>query len=110
MARLEAKHCVYKRLLEIRPALLCAYKGEQILTMASDEDILTIAELSEHLRVHPTTIYRLLREGRIPGFRVGSAWRFSRASIEKWEHGEIGATEGEAVPRRKAKGRKPRKK
>src|SRR6266481_1648657 len=66
VARLEAKHCVYKRLLEIRPALLCAYKGEQILTMASDEDILTIAELSEHLRAHPTTIYRLLREGRIP--------------------------------------------
>ena len=78
--------------------------------MPSEEDILTIAELSEHLRVHPTTIYRLLREGRIPGFRVGSAWRFSRASIEKWEHGELAATEGESAPRRKAKGRKPRKK
>jgi excisionase family DNA binding protein len=77
--------------------------------MPSDEDILTIAELSEHLRVHPTTIYRLLREGRIPGFRVGSAWRFSRASIEKWEHGEIGAVGGETSPRRKAKGRKARK-
>jgi excisionase family DNA binding protein len=77
--------------------------------MPSEEDILTIAELSEHLRVHPTTIYRLLREGRIPGFRVGSAWRFSRASIEKWEHGEIGAVGGETSPRRKAKGRKARK-
>jgi excisionase family DNA binding protein len=55
--------------------------------MASDEEILTITELSAHLRVHPTTIYRLLREGLIPGFRVGSAWRFNRASIEKWEHG-----------------------
>jgi excisionase family DNA binding protein len=77
--------------------------------MPSDEDILTIAELSEHLRVHPTTIYRLLREGRIPGFRVGSAWRFSRASIEKWEHGELRAIDAESAPRRKAKGRKARK-
>lgn len=77
--------------------------------MASSEEILTITELSAHLRVHPTTIYRLLREGRIPGFRVGSAWRFSRAAIEVWEHGQAEPLEGSSVPARKAKGRKPRK-
>jgi excisionase family DNA binding protein len=80
--------------------------------MASSEEILTIAELSAHLRVHPTTIYRLLREGRIPGFRVGSAWRFSRAAIEVWEHEQVGPItdgDGESAPARKAKGRKPRK-
>ena len=81
------------------------------VTMASAEDILTIAELSAHLRVHPTTIYRLLREGRIPGFRVGSAWRFSRAAIEVWEHEQVSPIEsdGHTAPTRKAKGRKPRK-
>jgi len=77
--------------------------------MAAEEEILTITELSAHLRVHPTTIYRLLREGRIPGFRVGSAWRFSRASIEKWEHGEHLPIDGELVPKRKPKGRKATK-
>jgi excisionase family DNA binding protein len=80
--------------------------------MAPPEDILTISELSAHLRVHPTTIYRLLREGRIPGFRVGSAWRFSRAAIEVWEHGQVGPIDGEGItapPTRKSKGRKPRK-
>jgi excisionase family DNA binding protein len=76
--------------------------------MASSEDILTISELSAHLRVHPTTIYRLLREGRIPGFRVGSAWRFSRAAIEVWEQ-QAGPIDDDSQPRRKAKGRKPRK-
>ncbi len=55
--------------------------------MPPDEQIFTVTELSEHLRVHPTTIYRLLRRGLIPGFRVGSTWRFSRAAIEEWEHG-----------------------
>jgi excisionase family DNA binding protein len=81
------------------------------VTMASAEDILTIAELSAQLRVHPTTIYRLLREGRIPGFRVGSAWRFSRAAIEVWEHEQVSPIEadGNTTPTRKAKGRKPRK-
>jgi len=53
--------------------------------MAGEEQIFTIKELSEHLRVHPTTIYRLLRQGRLPGFRVGSNWRFNRAAIEEWE-------------------------
>jgi len=77
--------------------------------MASSEEILTISELSAHLRVHPTTIYRLLREGRIPGFRVGSAWRFSRAAIEIWEHGQAGPIGRESAPTRKPKGRKARK-
>ena len=53
--------------------------------MAAEDEIYTIKELSEHLRVHPTTIYRLLRQGRLPGFRVGSNWRFNRAAIEQWE-------------------------
>jgi excisionase family DNA binding protein len=56
--------------------------------MAAQDEIFTIKELSEHLRVHPTTIYRLLRQGRLPGFRVGSNWRFNRAAIEKWEHAQ----------------------
>ena len=74
--------------------------------VASAEEILTISELSTHLRVHPTTIYRLLREGRIPGFRVGSAWRFSRAAIEVWEHGQVGPIDGgaSADPSGKQKG------
>ncbi len=53
--------------------------------MAFEDQIFTIKELSEHLRVHPTTIYRLLHQGRLPGFRVGSNWRFNRAAIEQWE-------------------------
>ena len=70
--------------------------------MPPDEQIFTVTELSNHLRVHPTTIYRLLRRGLIPGFRVGSTWRFSRAAIEEWEHGQglAEAMAGIAQPRR----------
>jgi excisionase family DNA binding protein len=73
------------------------------------EEILTIGELSAHLRVHPTTIYRLLREGRIPGFRVGSAWRFSRSAIESWERGGPDLSFSEPQRARRARSRKPRK-
>lgn len=58
--------------------------------MEQEKKIFTIKELSEHLRVHPTTIYRLLRQGRLPGFRVGSNWRFSRETIERWEYEQAG--------------------
>jgi excisionase family DNA binding protein len=46
--------------------------------------ILTLGELAELLKAHPTTIYRLLREKRIPAFRVESEWRFHQDSVEQW--------------------------
>jgi excisionase family DNA binding protein len=46
---------------------------------------LTVSELSEYLKIHRTTLYRLLREGKLPGFRVGSDWRFSVDAIEQWQ-------------------------
>ena len=47
--------------------------------------ILTVSELSEYLRVDRTTIYRMLRDGKLPGFRVGSDWRFHVDAIEQWQ-------------------------
>jgi len=66
-------------------------------TMPARDDIFTIKELSDHLRVHPTTIYRLLRQGRLPGFRVGSNWRFNRAAIEQWERTQVAGFETPAT-------------
>jgi excisionase family DNA binding protein len=53
--------------------------------LSQQEDFFTIDELAEYLRVHPTTIYRLLRQGRLPGFRVAGNWRFRRVLIEQWQ-------------------------
>ena len=50
----------------------------------SPSKYLTVAELSEYLQIHRITIYRMLREGRLPGFRIGSDWRFSREAIDEW--------------------------
>lgn len=50
--------------------------------------VLTVRELSEYLRVHPTTVYRLLRARQLPGFRVGSEWRFSIDMIDRWRSEE----------------------
>ncbi len=46
--------------------------------------VMTVKELSAYLRVHPTTIYRLLRKGQIPGFRTDGDWRFHIKAIDEW--------------------------
>jgi excisionase family DNA binding protein len=49
-----------------------------------DVRVLTVAELSNYLRIHRSTIYRLVRRGDLPGFRIGSDWRFNVEEIDKW--------------------------
>ncbi|HJU09244.1 MAG TPA: helix-turn-helix domain-containing protein [Candidatus Binataceae bacterium] len=46
--------------------------------------VLTVNELSDYLKVHPSTIYRLLKTRQLPAFRIGSDWRFNIEEIERW--------------------------
>jgi excisionase family DNA binding protein len=46
--------------------------------------LLTVKELADYLRVHPSTIYRLLKRGDLPGIKLGSDWRFSVEAIDRW--------------------------
>jgi len=34
--------------------------------------VMTVKELSEYLKVHPSTVYRQLKRGGLPAFKVGS--------------------------------------
>jgi len=46
-----------------------------------DDEILTIRQVSKLLKLHQRTIYKLVRNGTIPGRRVGKKWRFLRSEI-----------------------------
>jgi excisionase family DNA binding protein len=46
--------------------------------------VFTLEETAAFLKVHPSTIYRLLKKHKIPAFKVGSDWRFNQESVEKW--------------------------
>ena len=46
--------------------------------------LLTVRDLADYLRVHTSTVYRLLRSNQLPGFRIGSDWRFNAELIEQW--------------------------
>lgn len=46
-------------------------------------EILTIREVAEYLKINEKTAYRLAAEGKLPGFKIGGAWRFRKDEIEK---------------------------
>ncbi len=48
------------------------------------EGVLTIAELSEYLKIPLSTLYKLAQEGRLPGQKVGRHWRFRKEAIDRW--------------------------
>jgi len=52
--------------------------------MEASAKVLTVNELAEYLRVHRSTIYRLLKKGLLPGFKIGSDWRFNVEVIDQW--------------------------
>lgn len=45
-------------------------------------DFLTAKQVIDLLKVDRTTLYRMLREKRINGVKVGSQWRFRKAEVE----------------------------
>lgn len=47
-------------------------------------DILTIKELANYLKLAEKTTYRLASDGKLPGFKVGGAWRFRKDEVNRW--------------------------
>lgn len=46
--------------------------------------ILTLDEVAAYLKVGKRTVYRLAAARKIPAFKVGGTWRFSRADLDGW--------------------------
>jgi excisionase family DNA binding protein len=44
----------------------------------------TVDEIADELQVHRITIYRLLKSGKIPGFKIGRVWRFDSEQVRDW--------------------------
>lgn len=49
-----------------------------------ESDILDIGEVADLLHLHMMTVYRLAKQGKLPGFKVGGRWRFRREAMEVW--------------------------
>lgn len=47
-------------------------------------EVMTIRELADYLKIAEKTAYRFALEKKIPGFKVGNAWRFRKSEINDW--------------------------
>ena len=54
------------------------------LVLKDADGVFTVQELAVYLRMKPLTIYKHALSGKLPGFRVGSHWRFKKATIDSW--------------------------
>ncbi len=67
--------------------------------MQKDEStILSLKEVSEILKVNTEVLRRWLREGRLPGFKLGSYWRVNAADLEPFLRPTTGASSKEKNP------------
>lgn len=48
------------------------------------DQILTLKEVAAYLKLAEKTAYRLVNEGKLPGFKIGGSWRFKREDLETW--------------------------
>ena len=46
--------------------------------------ILTVREVAAYLRLSQAKVYRLAKEGGLPVFRIGKAWRFRKDLLDEW--------------------------
>lgn len=47
-------------------------------------DVLTIEELAAYLKIPKSTLYKIVREGKIPSQKIGRHWRFRKRAIDHW--------------------------
>ena len=54
---------------------------EKVMT---EKEILTIEEAANYLQIGKRSIYKLVKDGKIPGKKVLNKWRFEKESLREW--------------------------
>ena len=53
-------------------------------TSKMQKEILTIEEAAEFLQLSKRSLYKLLRQGKIPGRKILNKWRFEKENLRRW--------------------------
>lgn len=58
-------------------------------------EYLTLSQFCDYFTLNEQTVRRWLREGQLPGLRIGRAWRIHKDTVAKIESGELVISESE---------------
>ena len=58
-------------------------------------DVMTLQAVAAFFNCHPSTVYRLVKAGKLPAFRLSGGgsrgdWRFLRSQLHEWMAGKHG--------------------
>ena len=53
------------------------------------DDIMTLEEVANYLKMKPQTIYTWAQSGKIPAAKIGKEWRFRRSIVDEWFNSHI---------------------
>lgn len=56
-----------------------------------NNDILTLSEVAQYLKVAEKTVLRMIHRNEIPCAKIGNQWRFQKSLIDRWLHGQMQA-------------------
>jgi excisionase family DNA binding protein len=48
------------------------------------DEVFTIDELASYLKIPKSTLYKVVREGKVPCQKIGRHWRFGKTAIDRW--------------------------
>lgn len=48
------------------------------------DEILTVQEVAEYLKVSRTTVWRWCKQGDLAAFKAGRSWRIRRSEVERF--------------------------
>lgn len=58
-------------------------------------EMMSPKDAAVYLGLHAITIYRLIKKGELPAFKVGGQWRFKKDLLDKWIESRIKNRESE---------------
>jgi excisionase family DNA binding protein len=76
----------------------------------SEEQVLTIKEIAEILKLAEKTVYSMAQDGELPTFKVRGQWRIRKVDFEKWMTTQAATGAKQPTPQVRAKKTKARKK
>lgn len=62
--------------------------GHHSFVAAQAQQVMTVEEVAELLRVDEETVAEIAARGELPGRKLGDEWRFTRSAVLRWLGGE----------------------
>ena len=64
--------------------LLCPSISKKGNGKAMEDHLMTVQQVADWLQMDPATVQRMIREGILPGAKIGRTYRFRKTDLAEW--------------------------